>query len=164
MTSLMDFLVNLPVLPSAGLKITLLFCLGWAMHFILSLHNPRWRTLLWRCILVGIFVVPALTPLKYIEIGVAPAPSPLTISPVPSLSANGVTELPNRVPATLQADQEFVTQGSSQNPETPISLSVWLREHVRIIAFTVWGIVSTVLLLRLLLHHSSFDFLLSSVL
>ena len=151
MTSLMDFLVNLAVLPSAGLKITLLLCLGWATHFLLSRHNPRWRTLLWRCVLVGIFVVPALTPLKYIEISVAPAPSPVTISPSPSLSAIGVSELPSRVPATLQADKEFVTQGSFQNPETPISLLVWLREHVRIIAFTIWGIVSAAILLRLLL-------------
>ena len=39
-------------------KMTILLLLAWGSHCLLARANPRWRVLLWRLTLVGLFAVP----------------------------------------------------------------------------------------------------------
>ena len=80
MSDFIHILVDLPLIVLVLLKITMVLGLGWMVHFFLTHRNPHWRVLLWRCIITGIFLVPALLPLKYMQFRVASSPQLPTVS------------------------------------------------------------------------------------
>ena len=43
------------------LKISVILCVGWGIHFSLLRQNPRWRILLWRSVLCGILLIPLVS-------------------------------------------------------------------------------------------------------
>jgi hypothetical protein len=86
MTSLTDLLVDLPLLASILLKITIVLGASWSLHFILAKRNPRWRIFLWRCAIAGLLLIPALVPFAYLQVSVTPPPEPVVFAPPESTS------------------------------------------------------------------------------
>jgi hypothetical protein len=64
MSDFFHVLVDLPLVIVVLSKITIVLGLGRMAHSFLAHHNPHWRVLLWRCVIAGIFLVPALILLK----------------------------------------------------------------------------------------------------
>ncbi|MFC1781547.1 M56 family metallopeptidase, partial [Planctomycetota bacterium] len=149
MGSFIQTLVVLPPIISVMLKITIILGVGWIAHFSLARYNPRWRVLLWRCIIVGIFLVPALMPLKYLQIRITRASEPSVTSRTYSASESVVTFSSGKVPVELTYVTEPVEHDNSYTPQTSFSLLVWLRESMWTIAFSLWGIVAAILTSRL---------------
>ena len=109
MNNFIQTLIDAPLIVSFLLKITIVLCVGWIVHFLFARSNPRWRVLLWRCVIVGIFLIPALIPLKYLQIRV---PKPSSEPPEISLRTSPLeSELPfvlSEMPTESIIDLELV--------------------------------------------------------
>ena len=149
MTGFIHALIDLPLIASVLLKITVVLGLGWIAHFSLAHVNPRWRVLLWRCIVVGVCLVPALVPLQKLQISVVPSPDPPAASrdyAVPEHSVPAIASAPRVEPSVLQ---ELTVRNSSHNPQPPFSFLAWLGENIWMMVFTLWGVVAAILTSRL---------------
>lgn len=104
MSDFIHVLVNLPLIVLVLLKITLVLGLGWMVHFFLIHRNPHWRVLLWRCVIVGLFLVPVLLPLKHVQIRVASSPELPAVSWPDSISEESTKDDVTPVSNTLFAE------------------------------------------------------------
>jgi len=90
----LGFLCDIPTRFSAApawaqllTKATLILAVAWVAHFSLTRANPRWRTLLWRGVAVGLLLIAVWVPrLPGLAIRV-PAPEPIAAQPVAAESA-----------------------------------------------------------------------------
>ena len=152
MTGLIQTLIDLPFAISVILKITIVLSVGWIMHLSLVGRNPRWRVLLWRVTIVGILLVPALVPLKSLQIRVAPVPESPATSSTYSASESDVTSQSVASPVETAFVSGPMENGNSYQPRTSFSLSAWLKTYMPWILLAVWGIVATILSSRLLVQ------------
>ena len=155
MNDFIHVLVDLPLIVLVLLKITMVLGLGWIVHFFLIHRNPHWRVLLWRCVIVGLFLVPALLPLKYMQIRVASSRPLPTVSRPDSISGDsieyGVTPVSNPLFAEPVPMQESAVRDESHYAPPSFSFSTWFRAHIGMIVFVVWAVVAAVLTSRLLI-------------
>ncbi len=155
MSDFIHVLVDLPLIVLVLLKITIVLGLGWIVQFFLTHHNPHWRVLLWRCIIIGIFLVPALLPLKYMQIRVATSPGLPTVSWPDSISEDsikdGVTPVSNTLFAEPAPMQQSVVRNDSHDFRPSFSFSTWFRANLWMIVFGVWAVVTAILTSRLLI-------------
>ena len=100
MENFINAIIELPLIFSILLKITIILGLGWLINYVLANHNPRWRVLLWRCVIISIFLVPALAPVKYFQIRVIKTPdqiveaeSNITAEPIEIINPAAIPEL-----------------------------------------------------------------------
>jgi beta-lactamase regulating signal transducer with metallopeptidase domain/peroxiredoxin len=151
MTSWVQILVDLPLAVSILLRVTVVLGVGWILHFCLGRANPRWRVLVWRGVVVGVFLVPMLMPLKYFEIGVqAPASPPSTITSVPVVerdiaTVEPVIEIADIYPADSVAELPPETLSISQSS---FSIMPWARENVWLLLSFGWTLVAVVIAVR----------------
>jgi beta-lactamase regulating signal transducer with metallopeptidase domain len=141
------------------MKATLLLAVAWLIFFALARTNPRWRTLLWRGVIVGLAMLAVgASGLLSLNIRVAaPAPSATMQSPSRQLIAagNNSAVLPY---ATLppKAEHASVEMGMAV-PQTavevrPATVSMpWLSWSV--ILLGIWGLGVMVLLIRITLSY-----------
>jgi beta-lactamase regulating signal transducer with metallopeptidase domain len=102
-------------------KVTLLLAAAWLVHFALSRANPRWRTLLWRGVAVGVAVLTVWSlGLPGVEIHMTP-PAPIVAAPVAVTQPKDA----ERESAVVAADSEELPLDSSVSAEmtttTPLS-------------------------------------------
>jgi hypothetical protein len=87
---LRDILAQFSIAPTWAqllTKATLLLVVAWVVHFSLARANPRWRTLLWRGVAVGLLLMVVWVPcLPGLAIRI-PAPEPVATQPVATESA-----------------------------------------------------------------------------
>ncbi|NQV33711.1 MAG: redoxin domain-containing protein [Phycisphaeraceae bacterium] len=149
MTHLTQYLIDLPLVPAILLKVTLVLCVGWMLHFALAKCNPRWQVLLWRGVIVGVFMVAVLAPYEYMSIPVVRPPEPAL--PVEVLPVAGpVADIEMAVPTVTRP----VPEPQSMEVSRPsFSLSAWVIEHGRALAFGIWLLMTLVLGLRLVIGY-----------
>jgi len=142
MTHLIQFLVDLPLIPTLLFKITVLLSAGWLLHFVLIRHNPRLRVLLWRGVMVGVVVLPAIEIL------------------MPKFQVP-VSELSGFVPGSTVGSHNFEKdQGrvdthtllfsiaSGDQPKNSFKLISWVKNNRLVIIVFGWAIISLILGLR----------------
>ena len=124
------------------LKVTVLLLLGWSIHFSLRRFNPRWRVLLWRTVIFGVFMIPFvafLTPGVRIHFTL-PAESGLS----------GGNHRPNHDPlnhsteiaAVAKSPGAVIEESPGLNSASGKPLS---RAEVSLVAVLLWAIVFCVL-------------------
>ena len=146
---MMTWIQQLPELSTAAvvmLKMTVLLCGGWILHFAFARRNPRWRVLVWRGVMLGMVLLPVgEVLLPKLQVPVAP---PLPIEEL-------VTPLvPNGSPAPVEPETyAYAAPGSTaplpiEAPE-PFSILVWTREHLSLLLLTAWALIGSILAVRL---------------
>ncbi len=155
MNSWTQMLVELPLLVSILLKVTVVLGVGWILHIFLARRNPRWRVLLWSGVVIGIVLVPILVPLKYLQIRITPPPEPVVIAQVYPVSEYGITQTSDTVAVESTPVGEPHIRNMSQpfhNISQPsFSLSAWLSESIWTIVLFAWGLVAAILASRLII-------------
>ncbi|MCF7975431.1 MAG: M56 family metallopeptidase [Phycisphaerae bacterium] len=145
MTHLTQYLIDLPLVPAILLKVTCVLSVGWILHCGLARKNPRWQVLLWRGVVVGVFMVTLLTPYHYMPIPVVRPSEPVLpaeLFPVASPVVVVHTEAgPAPEPQSIDASQPS------------FSLSTWVFEHAWALAYGIWLLVTSVLVLRLVIGY-----------
>ncbi len=148
MNSWIQMLVELPLLISILLKVTVVLGVGWILHIFLARRNPRWRVLLWRGVVIGIVLVPILVPLKYLQIRITPPPEPVITTQVYPVSEYGITQTSN----ALSVESISVREPHIRNNSQPsFSLSAWLLESIWMIVLFAWGLVAAILASHLMI-------------
>ncbi|MCP4451793.1 MAG: M56 family metallopeptidase, partial [Planctomycetes bacterium] len=150
MTHLTQYLIDLPLTPAILLKTTCVLCVGWMLHGVLARCNPRWQVLLWRGVIVGVFMVALLAPYRYMSIPVTRAPEPVLPVEMPPVSPAPVAHLSTAVHTVTSPATESQNMAVSQ---PSFSLSSWVIEHGRALAFGIWLGVTAVLGLRLVIGY-----------
>jgi beta-lactamase regulating signal transducer with metallopeptidase domain len=153
MTQMMDVLVNLSPTASLLLRISVLLAAVWLAHAALTVcrSNPRWRLLLWRGLMVGLLLAPAVHSLGQWQIRIN--------RPVPSRTVPALAEEPK--PATGPAQAPLIaTTGpriapapaaesrADRSPVNPRSLSAWAGERAQELVLAGWCLGTIILLLR----------------
>jgi hypothetical protein len=103
------------------IKATLLLAVAWLLHFSFARANPRWRTLLWRGIAVGILLMVVwLLGLPGIEVRI-PAPAAVAAAPAPLVSpiADHLSAIPADDSMRSLQDPSFVESPGIVNSEPP---------------------------------------------
>lgn len=139
MTSLTEILVGLPLMASILLKSTIILGAGWSFHFFLAKRNPRWRVLLWRSAIAGLLLIPILVPFGYLQVSVTPPPEPIL---QPAIME--VPDLPEAEPV------QILQLAVSDMSKPSFSLIAWLRANIWMIVTAGWGLIASILTLRLL--------------
>jgi len=57
----LEFQIEFPSLFLILLKITIVLCVGWLLHFCLRRKNPHWRMLVWRGVVCGVVFIPLIS-------------------------------------------------------------------------------------------------------
>ena len=141
-------------------KVTLLLAVAWVVHFTLTGANPRWRTLLWRGVVVGVALTGLWTiGLPGLEIRIRahelvatiapPLDQPLAAEPEP-VGHLRVIEIPSHVPASVDARASPRQDLVEVRPETarPVE-SARLSLSWPVVLLGVWGLGVALLALRL---------------
>lgn len=153
MTSLTGLLVDLPLLASILLKITIVLGASWSLHLILAKRNPRWRIFLWRCAIAGLLLIPALVPFAYLQVSVTPPPEPVVFAPPESTIEQPIIEMPSlgHAPSVAISAPARISQPEALEISEPsFSLTLWFRANIWIIVSVCWGSIAIILILRLL--------------
>jgi len=103
---------------------TMLLAVGWGLHASLREGHPRWRSALWKSILIGMIAIPFLSRVSLLPVYHIPTPAFLDTS---SFQKNVVTETPSStdhhdpaVRANHTAAAKYEVHGKSSDP-TPAS-------------------------------------------
>ncbi|MBN2590418.1 MAG: carboxypeptidase regulatory-like domain-containing protein [Sedimentisphaerales bacterium] len=157
MNELFHTIIGLPIIISIILKITIVLSAGWIAHLFVVRYNPRWRIVIWRCVIIGIFLVPALVPVRYFKIKVASEPEIPVISDSYSVSQSlDIAESSDFIipPVDLPIESAYVSnQVSNNNPDTTkksFSLNKWICQNIWSIAISSWLFITILLFVRLL--------------
>ncbi len=156
MNTFIQTLIGLPNITAIMLKITIILLAGWIAHYFMASYNPRWRVIIWRCVIVGIFLVPALIPVKYLQIPVTRTPEQIitTETRAASESYNIINSPDIIVPSEELPPEsvympELVSHNNSYTTQKSFSVFTWLRGRIWLIAIYLWIFISAMLLLRL---------------
>jgi len=148
MASITEILVNLSLPVSVLLKVTVILSVGWLGHFLLMRHNPRWRVLLWRAVMVGVILVPVLTVGGIWQIAIEPTAGPggwdsealafkdnAGVYPPVGYAGGGMGPIPpkSRLPETSVSPVTLPDGRISS-----FSLWDWMREYRAVIILVVW--------------------------
>ena len=157
MNTFIQTLIGLPNITAIMLKITIILLAGWIAHYFMARYNPRWRVIVWRCVIVGIFLVPALIPVKYLQIPVTRAPEQIITTETPDASESyNIINSPDiivpsaELPPESEYMPELVSHNNSYTIQKSFSVFTWLRGRIWLIAMYLWIFISSMLLLRLL--------------
>lgn len=154
MTNLAEILVDLPLFASILLKITILLLISWIVHLILVGKNPRWRILLCRCAITGLFLIPILVPFGYLQVSITPPPEPAEITKPQPVLQYPIIEIPvlPQVQSVPISESVPISKSEVFNISQPsFSLSTWLRENIYMIVLFSWASVVVISILRLLI-------------
>ncbi len=130
------------------LEATVLLALAWVIHFAFQSCRPKWRILLWRCMVFGICWMPILNmmlPSYSITMPFINQPSVIT-EPLPS--SDPPAELRSSVPNKKNSANSSVME-NSQWIETKYD-SVQYTIHISDFLFAIWLLVFFLFLIRML--------------
>ena len=154
--AILQALIALPVPAMVLFKMTILLGLGWILHFALIRSNPRWRVLLWRMLMVGLFLlIPAQLFLPELSLFVINEAQKI------SAPANPVPAPLPAAPLDLQTPAEPLAQPDNNLPPIPqktqISLAAFLESLMRnwpaLLAIT-WAAFALIFSIRHLYTYS----------
>ncbi|MBN1973528.1 MAG: carboxypeptidase regulatory-like domain-containing protein [Sedimentisphaerales bacterium] len=157
MNNIIQTIIGLPLIISIILKITIVLTAGWITHFIVAHYNPRWRVIIWRCVIVGILLVPALIPVRYLQIKIARSSENIISDSYSGPKSLNIAESSDFIvpPVELPVESSYVPEQVSYNnsykSQKSFSLFTWICEKKITIAICVWAFTSVLLLVRLLI-------------
>ncbi|HBF33447.1 TPA: hypothetical protein DDW35_02665 [Candidatus Sumerlaeota bacterium] len=141
MLNLLQSITTLPLPAVIFLKVTLLLVVAWSLHFAFARSNPRWRVLLWRTAMVGLFLlIPAQLFFPKLDIPVLPhVPAP-SVS-VQSAVAESTSDAWNAALRAVALSNRFAHKTDVE----PWWKRLLAPETLCVIA---WALISTLLLIR----------------
>ncbi len=155
-----DILVGLPFIADILMKITIVLGIGWVLHLLLVGVNRRWRVLVWRSVVVAVFLMPLLVGLGYFPVSV---PEPVEPIVEPAKISDGYVAAVEPVTSFETGTYSISTGSYESEPaiQLPVeretvarasfSLGIWVRQNLWSIVFVVWYVVGALLSMRLLL-------------
>lgn len=124
-------------------KITVLLAAAWMAHWLLLGRNPRWRVMLWRSVMAGLVLLPALEVMGRLMPVKVPAPTlqihyvvaPTVVEPVRHYRPYGLRPAPYE----------------SEPVESPkVSALDWAKDHATVLVLAAWSLVAVILAVRTL--------------
>jgi beta-lactamase regulating signal transducer with metallopeptidase domain len=144
MTSLLERLPESSLWLMILVKMTALLAAAWMAHWLLLGRNPRWRVMLWRGVMAGLVVLPALElamPAVPVKVP-SPAPRAVNVQAAPAAAGDWFA----RRPAAI-APRGGVRPAA---PHVEPSLLEQMQGHKGILLAIGWGLVAAALAARTL--------------
>ena len=153
---LLKTLLNSSAVEMIILKATFLLSVAWAVHYALLKVNPRWRVMLWRCVLLALIILPLAefqlpkVPLEILS-NAKSEELPLQAinqedAPARLVEREGILPSNHRSTDIASALPKAISSSFKQSPK---AFGVLLKEYSTIILLSIWAVIAGVLLLRI---------------